>query len=116
VRVIRTQLGVAGLGEPHPFRPQPGTEYELPADWVITALGFDACPFPSASGSDALALNPWGGLVVDSNQMTSFSGVFAGGDLVHGPCPILHAVRDARQAAASIHSYLSARAKALPQP
>lgn len=109
VKVIRNQLGVAEQGQPHPFRPQPGTEYDLGADWVITALGFDASPFPSTGDSSRVALNERGGLVVDPNQMTSLPGVFAGGDLVHGPCPVLHAVRDARQAAASIHSYLSTR-------
>jgi len=108
VRVIRNQLGVAERGQPHPFRPQPGTEYEIGADWVITALGFDACPFPSRGDSTSMALNEWGGRLVDANQMTSLPGVFAGGDLVQGPCSVLHAVRDARQAAARIHGYLSA--------
>jgi glutamate synthase (NADPH/NADH) small chain len=109
VCVVRNQLGVAEKGQPHPFRSQPGTEFEIGADWVITALGFDACAFPATAGSSAIALNERGMLVVDVNQMTSLPGVFAGGDLVHGPCPVLHAVRDARQGAANIHSYLSTR-------
>jgi glutamate synthase (NADPH/NADH) small chain len=109
LRVVRTQLGVAELGQPHPFRTQPGTEYDIQTDWVITALGFDACPFPLTGDSSPLRINDWGGLIVDADQMTSLPGVFAGGDLVHGPCPVLHAVRDARQAAAKIHAYLSAR-------
>jgi len=46
--------------------------------------------------------------VVDSDQMTSIPGVFAGGDIVRGPSMVLHAVRDARRAAAGIHTYLAA--------
>ena len=98
----------------YPFRQQPGTEYEIEADWVITALGFEACPFPATEDSGTLGLNEWGGLTVDANQMTSLAGVFAGGDLVHGPCPVLHAVRDARQAAAKIHAYLSPQSARTP--
>jgi glutamate synthase (NADPH) small chain len=41
--------------------------------------------------------------------MTSLPGVFAGGDIVRGPSLVLHAVRDARRAAAQIHSYLATR-------
>jgi glutamate synthase (NADPH/NADH) small chain len=41
--------------------------------------------------------------------MTSIPGVFAGGDIVRGPSMVLHAVRDARRAAAQIHTYLAQR-------
>jgi glutamate synthase (NADPH/NADH) small chain len=114
LRLVRTELGVAEPGQQHPFRAQPGTEYEMAADWLITALGFEARAFPATSDATALATNERGGLVVDANQMTSLPGVFAAGDLVQGPCSILHAVRDARQAALNIHAYLAARPAATP--
>jgi glutamate synthase (NADPH/NADH) small chain len=107
LRLVRTQLSVAEPGQPHPFSIQEGTAFEFPTDLVITALGFDAQPFPSTSDFRDLALNEWGGIIVDANQMTSLAGVFAGGDVVRGPTPLLHSVRDARQAAAKIHSFLS---------
>ena len=50
--------------------------------------------------------------MVDTNQMTSIPGVFAGGDIVRGPSLVLHAVRDARRAAPQIHAYLSGQRKA----
>jgi glutamate synthase (NADPH) small chain len=46
---------------------------------------------------------------VNENQMTSISGIFAGGDLVRGPSSVLNVVRDARKAAEGIHTYLSQR-------
>ena len=107
LRLVRTQLGVAEPGKAHPFTVQAGTELELDTDWVITALGFEAEPCPRSDEFSCLALNNVGGLIVDAHRMTSTRGVFASGDLVSGPSPILHAVRDARQAAAGIHAYLS---------
>jgi glutamate synthase (NADPH) small chain len=66
-------------------------------------------PCPREGDLAELATNDWGGIVVDANQMTSIPGVFAGGDLVRGPSLVLHAVRDARRAAAQIDAYLSKR-------
>lgn len=78
---------------------------------IVLALGFDPQPCPNSGDFSDLAVNDWGGIVVDSNQMTSLPGVFAGGDLVRGPSLVLYAVRDARRAATQIHDYLSARRK-----
>jgi glutamate synthase (NADPH/NADH) small chain len=111
LRLIRTELSVAEPGQKHPFRTQTGTDLELEADWIIPALGFEPEACPETGDFTALARNQWGGIQVDANQMTSLPAVFAGGDIVHGPSPILHAVRDARKAAAQIHAYLSVHRK-----
>ena len=94
---------------PRPFLIRSGSEFELPADLIVLALGFDPLPCPHSGDFSDLAVNDWGGIVVDSNQMTSIPGVFAGGDIVRGPSLVLHAVRDARRAAAQIHAYLQRR-------
>ncbi len=111
LRLARTELGLPEDGRQRPFLIRPGTEFDLPADWVILALGFEPLPCVHTGDFEPLAVNNWGGLVVDENQMTSLPGVFAGGDLVRGPSLLLHAVRDARHAAARMHAYLSARPK-----
>jgi glutamate synthase (NADPH) small chain len=109
LRLVRTELGLMEAIGPRPFLVQPGTEFELPADLIVLALGFDPVPCPHSGDLSELAVNEWGGITVDTNQMTSIPGVFAGGDIVRGPSLVLHAVRDARRAAAQIHSYLTAR-------
>ena len=114
VRLVRTELRAVEDGTRYPFQILPGTEFTLEADLVIAALGFAPVPCPRTEDFKDLALNAWGGLVVDQNQMTSIPGVFAGGDIVQGPSLILHAVRDARKAADQIHKYLSARPKSSP--
>ena len=105
LRLVRTEVGLTDIGR-RPYLVHLGTEFEIKTDWVIPALGFDPLPCPRTDERDAPALNDWGGIVVDDNQMTSIPGVFAGGDLVRGPSLMLHAVRDARKAAEQIDSYL----------
>ncbi len=109
VRFLRTESGPTDSPGRRPFTAQPGTEFELGAEWVVPALGFDPVPCTHTGDLSELTLNAWGGLVVDANEMTSLPGVFAGGDIVHGPSLVLHAVRDARRAAAGIQNYLSSR-------
>ena len=109
LRLVRTELGLMESIGPRPFLVQAGSEFELPADLIVLALGFDPLPCPHSGDFSDLAVNDWGGIVVDSDQMTSIPGVFAGGDIVRGPSMVLHAVRDARRAAAQIHTYLAQR-------
>jgi glutamate synthase (NADPH/NADH) small chain len=113
LRLVRTELGLADSEGPRPFLIQAGTEFELQADWVVPALGFEPLPCPRSDDFSDLAVNDWGGLVVDGDQMTTLPGVFAGGDIVRGPSLVLHAVRDGRRAAAGIHAHLSARTAAV---
>ncbi len=86
----------------------PGTEFDLPADLIIPALGFEPMACPQAPEFASLKCNSWGGIQVDDRQRTNLPGVFAGGDITRGPSTVLHAVRDARIAAEEIHAYLSA--------
>jgi glutamate synthase (NADPH) small chain len=111
LRLLRTELGLQDMNDRRPFLLQPGTEFDLEADWVVAALGFDPVPCNHTGDFSDLAVNEWGGLVVDANEMTNLPGVFAAGDIVRGLSTVLHAVRDARRAAAGIHHYLSARLK-----
>jgi glutamate synthase (NADPH/NADH) small chain len=111
LRLVHTELGLMEAIGPRPFLIRPGTEFEMEADLVVLALGFDPLPCPHSGDFADLAVNDWGGITVDGNQMTSIPGVFAGGDIVRGPSMVLHAVRDARRAATQIHSYLAARRK-----
>jgi glutamate synthase (NADPH/NADH) small chain len=111
LRLVQTELGLMESIGPRPFLTRPGSEFDLEADLIVLALGFDPLPCPHSGDFSDLAVNDWGGIVVDSNQMTSISGVFAGGDIVRGPSLVLHAVRDARRAAAQIQAHLAVRRK-----
>jgi len=87
--------------------PIPGSNFELEADVVIIAFGFD--PSPVLPDDPRLRRTPWGTYEVDENKMTSWPGVFAGGDVVRGADLLATALRDGRDAAAGIDRYLRAR-------
>jgi glutamate synthase (NADPH) small chain len=108
VKCVRMELGAADASGRRKPRAVPGSEFMVPADFVLVAYGFDPVPFPAGSDFAAIAVNEWGGVVVDANEMTSVPGVFAGGDAVRGPSLVVHAVRDGRKAAAGIDRWLSA--------
>jgi glutamate synthase (NADPH) small chain len=106
IRFVRTAPGRKDSSGRRTFAPVPGAEFEMEANWIVPALGFDPVPCPHSGDFAKLQTNPSGGLIVHENQMTSLPGVFAGGDIVRGPSLVLHAVRDGRRAAARIEAYL----------
>jgi glutamate synthase (NADPH/NADH) small chain len=106
VRCVRMELGAADASGRRKPRAVAGSEFNVPADVIIVAYGFDPVPFPPKSGLDTIATNEWGAIRVDENQMTSAPGLFAGGDSVRGPSLVVHAVRDGRRAAAGMHRWL----------
>lgn len=109
VRCVRMELGAPEPSGRRKPRPIPGSEFVQPADVVLIAYGFDPVPFPAGSDFAQLRYHDWGGIVVDENQMTSMPGIFAGGDSVRGPSLVVHAVRDARRAAAAINRYVTSK-------
>jgi glutamate synthase (NADPH/NADH) small chain len=101
------ELGESDASGRRKPRPVPGSEFALPADLVLIAYGFDPVPFPVDSDLSRIEVNDWGATQVDADQRTNIPGVYAGGDVVRGPSLVVHAVRDGRRAAASIHRDLS---------
>ncbi len=84
-----------------------GSEYDLPVDVVVNAVGTGANPLLTATAPE-LKLNRWGNIVSDENGLTSVAGIFAGGDIVRGGATVILAMGDGKKAAAAIHAYLSA--------
>lgn len=111
VHCVRMELGEPDANGRRKPRPVPGSEFDVPADLLIVAYGFDPVPFPAESDFAAIKTDDWGAIRVDQNQMTNVPGIFAGGDSARGPSLVVHAVRDARRAAQGIHAYLTAAAK-----
>lgn len=106
VRLQRMELGepdASGRRRPEPI---PGSEFELPIDVAIVAIGND--PNPLLSRTDpGLELTSRGTLVADPETgRTPKTGVFAGGDIVTGGATVIQAMGAGRRAALSIDEYL----------
>jgi glutamate synthase (NADPH/NADH) small chain len=117
VRASRMRLGPADATGRQVPEDVPDSDFTLPADLVITALGFDPEDLDAAFGERDLALTKWGTLKIDhKTMMTSLPGVFAAGDIVRGASLVVWAIRDGRDAAEAIHRHLETKtAQALRQ-
>ena len=83
----------------------PGSEFVIPCDVVVVAVGTKANPLLTATCPE-LKLNKWGNIVVDDNGMTSIPGVFAGGDIVRGAATVILAMGDGKRAARAMDKFL----------
>jgi len=83
--------------------------YKLDADLVIKALGFDPEDLPAMFDEPQLRVSKWGTVAIDwKTMMTDMPGVFAAGDIVRGASLVVWGVRDGRDAAERIHSFVQA--------
>ena len=112
VRGFRMRLGQADAGGRQTPVPIEGSHFTMPADLVITALGFDPEDLPTLLGEPGLEVTRWGTIKTDFRTlMTKLDGVFAAGDIVRGASLVVWAIRDGRDAADSIHAFIRARAQ-----
>ncbi|MFC3068028.1 NAD(P)-dependent oxidoreductase [Phenylobacterium soli] len=89
----------------------PGGDFEVKADLVIKALGFDPEDLPDAFAAPDLGVTRWGTLKTDFRTLaTTVPGVFAAGDIVRGASLVVWAVRDGRDAAEAMRRYLESQA------
>ena len=99
------------LGEPDDSgrrRPvaMPDSEFMMPVDTVIVAIGNDSNPLIKQTTPE-IETNRWGNIVVDENGKTSMDRVYAGGDIVLGAATVILAMGEGRRAAASINELLA---------
>ena len=84
-----------------------GSAFEIKADMVIKALGFDPENLPLLFDAHELQVTKWGTIKTDFDTMeTNLKGVFAAGDIVRGASLVVWAIKDGRDAASSIKTYL----------
>ena len=81
--------------------------FNVAADLVIKALGFDPEDIPAHFATHDLDVSRWGTVKIGSATfMTSLKGIFAAGDIVRGASLVVWAIRDGRDAAQQIHGFL----------
>ena len=86
---------------------QINSDFEVKADMVIKALGFDPEDLPALFDCNDLQISKWGTVKIDFDTMeTNLKGVFAAGDIVRGASLVVWAIKDGRDVAKSIKNYL----------
>lgn len=105
LKCVRMQLGepdASGRAKPVVI---PGSEFTIPCDVVVVAIGTRANPLLTATCPE-LKLNKWGNILADENGATSIPGVYAGGDIVRGAATMILAMGDGKRSAKAIDQYL----------
>ncbi len=82
--------------------------FNIKADIIIKALGFDPENIPRLFGEEKLKVTKWGTLKTNFDTLeTSIPGVFAAGDIVRGASLVVWAIKDGRDVAKSITDHLN---------
>jgi glutamate synthase (NADPH/NADH) small chain len=107
VECLKMELGApdaSGRARPVPVA---GSEFLIPADRVVMAIGTAANPLIAATTPN-LTVNSRGYFVTDpATGRTSLPGVWAGGDIVTGSATVISAMGAGRAAAADMHGWMT---------
>jgi glutamate synthase (NADPH) small chain len=106
VRCIKMELGEPDESGRRSPVPVPGSEFDLPIQMAVIALGTGANPLVQSTTPD-LQTNRKGYIAADPVTLrTTKRGVFAAGDIVTGSATVILAMAAGRKAAKSIDEYL----------
>jgi glutamate synthase (NADPH/NADH) small chain len=97
------------------FEPVPGTEKELPADFVFLAMGFTGPEKSPILEQLEVEFDDRGNIKRDENYQSSEEGIFVAGDAGRGQSLIVWAIAEGRSAAAGVDKYLEGETQ-LPSP
>ena len=109
LRIVETKF------ENGKFEPIPGTEKEIPADFVFLAMGFTGPEQSSLISQLEVKLDDRGNISRNENFETSEEGIFVAGDAGRGQSLIVWAIAEGRSAAAAVDRYLTGETQ-LPSP
>lgn len=107
VEVVKMELGEpdeSGRRRPQPVK---GSEYVIPCDMVIPAIGQDPDLSYLEDHDYGIKQTRWSSIVTnDGTMMTDNEGIFAGGDCEYGAMTVVLAVGHGKRAASVMHRYL----------
>ena len=95
----------SGRSRPVPIE---GSEFVIPCDEVIVAIGSRANPLLTSTCPE-LTLDRRGNIITDENGMTSIPGIFAGGDIVRGAATVILAMGDGKNIAHNMKQWLDSQ-------
>lgn len=115
LRCIRMELGEPDKSGRRRPVPMEGSEFDLPGDTLIPAIG-QIANLDWLSPDDGIEFTRRGAIKVDAATMlTSRPGVFAAGDAVSGPLTVVHGLAGGKRAAHAIHQYVTTGNCSVPE-
>jgi len=97
------------------FVPVEGSEFEIPADLVLLAMGFVGAEKGALLRDLGVTVTDRGNVGRDASWMTNVPGVFTAGDMQRGQSLIVWAIAEGRSAAQAIDAHLMGDSQ-LPAP
>ena len=108
IKVVKMELGEPdATGRRSPVAVE-GSEYVIPVDSVIIAIGTSPNPLIRTT-TPGLEATRKGGIAADEKGATSRPGVYAGGDAVTGAATVIKAMGAGKVAAAGIEEYFASK-------
>ena len=104
-----------GAGGRLAFEPVAGSEFDIPAELVLLAMGFTGPERGPLIDELGVRLTERGNVARDQRWMTNVPGVFTAGDMQRGQSLIVWAIAEGRSAARAIDQFLMGDS-ALPAP
>lgn len=101
IHMAKTVLGAKDESGRQKMEEVKGGDFNVNADVIIMALGFDPC-VPAFLAENGISVNNWGGIIVNDKFETTTAGIYAGGDCYRGADLVVTAAHDGREAARSI--------------
>jgi glutamate synthase (NADPH/NADH) small chain len=94
------------------FEEIPGSDFEIPADLVLLAMGFVHPVHRGVIEELSVKLDPRGNVAADTKSFaTSEPGVFAAGDCRRGQSLVVWALWEGREAARAVDAYLAGESR-----
>ena len=114
LRGHEVELTTGADGRPS-FAPVEGSEFELPCQLVLLAMGFLGTEPDGVVADLGLELDARGSVAVDGDWATNVDHVFVCGDMTRGQSLIVWAIAEGRSAAAAVDRHLMGQTS-LPAP
>jgi glutamate synthase (NADPH/NADH) small chain len=106
MELIKMQLGDPDESGRRRPEPMPGSEWRMPIDTVVIAIGQSPNPIIQQT-TEGLEATRWGTIIHDEDTMeTTIEGVYTGGDVATGAATVISAMGAGKKAAAAIDVYL----------
>lgn len=112
LHAVRMRLGEPDASGRAPLEEIPGTEFEIPADLVLLAMGFVHPVHEGLLQGLRVELDARGNVAADTRSFTSSQpGVFAAGDCRRGQSLVVWALWEGREAAREVDRYLMGKSR-----